>query len=70
MSTKKAVREQKAEREREKRGSRRRGARTLLVLVLVAALIVLAGALILGPGNTDPNAGRVWSTAHGHWHYQ
>lgn len=70
MSTKKAVRKQRAEREQERRAGWHRDARTLVVLVLVAALIVLAGALIFGPGNTDPNAGRVWSTAHGHWHYR
>ncbi|MGH7700415.1 MAG: hypothetical protein ACREMJ_07870 [Gemmatimonadales bacterium] len=68
MSTKKAVRKRRGERDREKRGSRRRGTLNLLLLVLVAALIVLATALILGPGNQNPAGDQVWSPEHGHWH--
>lgn len=68
MSTKKAVRKQRAEGEQERRASRHRDARTLVVLVLVAVFIVLATALIFGPGNADRNAGQVWSAEHGHWH--
>lgn len=70
MSSKKAVRKQRAEVDEARRAGRRRGGRTLVVLALVAALIALAAALIFGPGSTDPNADRVWSTAHGHWHYR
>lgn len=68
MSSKKAVRKQKEEREQKRRASRYRDARTLVVLLLVAVFIVFATALIFGPGNADRNAGQVWSAAHGHWH--
>jgi len=68
MSSKKAVRKHRAEREQERRASPRRGTRILVVLTLVAALIVLAAALLFGPGSAARNAGQVWSAEHGHWH--
>ncbi len=67
MSTKKAARTRRAEREKERRDRRRRGLLTLAVLV-AGALVVLATALIFGTGGRDPDEGRVWSAAHGHWH--
>ncbi len=68
MSTKKAFRKQRAQHEQERRASRHRSGRTLVVLALVGALIALAAALISGPGTADRNAGLVWSPEHGHWH--
>lgn len=68
MSSKKAVRKHRAEREQERRASRSRGTRILVVLTLGAALIILAGALLFGPGSAARNAGQVWSAEHGHWH--
>lgn len=68
MSTKKAVRKQKAERALEPRRSRRRSALTLLVFVLVAAFAVLAAALIFGPGDRSSSGDLIWSPEHGHYH--
>ena len=68
MSTKRAARTRQAEREKERQGRGRRGALTLAVLVVGALLLVLATTLIFGTGGRDPDDGRVWSAAHGHWH--
>jgi len=67
MSTKKAARTRRAEREKEKQDRRRQGPLILAMLVL-GALLVLATVLIFGTGDRDPDNSRVWSAAHGHWH--
>ena len=67
MSTKKAARTRRAERENERQDRRRQGPLILAMLVL-GALIVLATALIFGTRDRDPDDSRVWSAAHGHWH--
>jgi hypothetical protein len=69
MSTKKALRQQRAERKKELREEERRSARNLRIgLVLVAILIVgtLVIAATLGGGRESGD--RVWSAEHGHWH--
>ena len=68
MSTKKAARTQRAEREKARQDRRRRDMLTIAVLVVGGLLIVLATALIFGTGGRDPDDSRVWSAAHGHWH--
>ncbi len=67
MSTKKAARTRRAEREKESQARRRQGPLILAMLVL-GVLLVLGTALILGTGDRDLDDGRVWSAAHGHWH--
>ncbi len=68
MSTKKAARTRRAEREKERQDRGRRSWLTLAVLVVGALLLVLATVLIFGTGGRDPGDGRVWSADHGHWH--
>ncbi len=67
MSTKKAARTRRAEREKESQNRRRQGPLILAMLVL-GVLVVLATVLIFGTGGRDPDDSRVWSAAHGHWH--
>ncbi len=67
MSTKKAARTRRAEREKERQDRRRQGPLILAMLVL-GALVVLATALIFGTGGRDSDDSLVWSAAHGHWH--
>ena len=67
MSTKKAARTRRAEREKERQDRRRQGPLILAMLVL-GALLVLATALIFGTEGRDSDDSLVWSAAHGHWH--
>ena len=67
MSTKKATRTRRAEREKEKQHRRRQGPLILAIIVL-GVLVVLATALIFGTGRRNSDDSRVWSAAHGHWH--
>ena len=67
MSTKKAARTLRADREKESQERRRQGPLILAVVVL-GVLLVLATALIFGTGGRDSDDSRVWSAAHGHWH--
>ncbi len=67
MSTKKAARTGRAEREKERQHRRRQGPLILAVVVL-GVLLVLATALIFGTGGRDSDDSLVWSAAHGHWH--
>lgn len=68
MSSKKTVRKQQAEHQKERQGRQRRSTLTLAALVLVAALVVLAVALFVGPRRGDRADDLIWSPAHGHWH--
>lgn len=67
MSTKKAARTRRAEREKEKQHRWRQGPLILAIIVL-GVLVVLATALIFGTGRRNSDDSRVWSAAHGHWH--
>lgn len=67
MSTKKAARAQRAEREKEELHRRRQGP-LILAMVVLGVLVVLATVLILGTDGRDSDVSRVWSAAHGHWH--
>lgn len=44
------------------------GAFTFTILALLIAGGAVALVFSLARGKTDPNAGRVWSAEHGHWH--
>ncbi len=67
MSTKKAARTRRAEREKE-RQDRRRQLPLILAMIVLGVLLVLATGLIFGTGGRDSDDSRVWSAAHGHWH--
>lgn len=67
MSTKKAARTRRAEREQEKQHRRRQGP-LILAMVVLGVLVVLATVLIFGTDGRDSDDSRVWSAAHGHWH--
>jgi len=67
MSTKKAARTRRAERDKESQARRRQGPLILAMLVL-GVLVVLATVLIFGTEGRDSDDSRVWSAAHGHWH--
>ena len=67
MSTKKAARTRRAEREKESQDRRRQGP-LILAMIVLGVLLVLATALIFRTGDRDSDDSRVWSAAHGHWH--
>jgi hypothetical protein len=69
ISSKKALRRQRAERAREqriKRGSEARTVRVAIALTVALVVVVLVVAMLWGGGQSSD--GRVWSEAHGHWH--
>jgi hypothetical protein len=70
MSSKKAVRRQRAERAREeriKRHSESRSFRVAMALTVAAIVVVMVVAALRG-GSGQSSDGRVWSEEHGHYH--
>lgn len=70
MSSKKAVRRQRAERAKQQQVEQRSQARTFRIaigLTVVAVVVLLAVAALRGGGGQTAD-GRVWSEEHGHWH--
>jgi hypothetical protein len=72
MSSKKARRRGRREKESEERHSGGLSAVTLFILAVGTALLLAVGIAMVfgvnsGPGD-PPRPGAVWSEAHGHWH--
>ena len=70
MSSKKALRRERVERQEAE--SRRRGRPGPVALFIIAVGVALVGtvavAFFVGDRPEPPYPGAVWSEAHGHWH--
>jgi hypothetical protein len=70
MSSKKALRRQRAEQAKEQRIKRRsesRNFRVAMAVVAAAVVVVLVVAALRG-GSGQTSSGQVWSEEHGHYH--
>lgn len=71
MSSKKALRKQRRERQVEERRRTLNPAVLFMLAVGAALILAVVGAMVFGgpsgPGD-PPNPGAVWSEDHGHWH--
>jgi hypothetical protein len=69
MSSKKARRRERHEKDE---GRSRTGLSPVTVFMLIiglAMLVTVVGAVVFGGGRGEPpRPGAVWSAAHGHWH--
>lgn len=69
MSSKKALRRQRAERAKERRTQQRNESKTFKVALVLTAILIV-GTLVIAAvnGGGGETGDRVWSEEHGHWH--
>jgi hypothetical protein len=72
LSSKKARRREQKQKKRDAQAGKRNPALVFTMVIAVAIILLVAGAMIFGNRSDGPGAppwpGAVWSPEHGHWH--